>query len=64
VDTVDALWALRFAARMEPYADCLFAANVNCDLTVDALDALGILRHVAGLPVNRPVGCPPIEPPA
>lgn len=34
--------------------------DVNCDGQVDAIDALLLLRHVAGLPVNLPAGCPPI----
>lgn len=34
--------------------------DVNCDGKVDAIDALTILRHIAGLTVNLPPGCPPI----
>jgi hypothetical protein len=60
---VDALYVLRFSAGMEPYAECLFAANVNCNLFLDAVDALLILRHVATLPVTQPPDCPKIGPP-
>ena len=31
--------------------------DVNCSGAVNAVDALQILRYVAGLPVNLPVGC-------
>ena len=34
--------------------------DVNCSGAVTAVDALQILRHVAGLPVNLPAGCQPI----
>ena len=34
--------------------------DVNCSGAVNAVDALQILRYVAGLPVNLPVGCPQI----
>src|SRR3990170_3865592 len=36
------------------------SGDVNCGGAVDAVDALLILRHVAGLPVSLPPGCPPI----
>lgn len=51
--SVDSLRALRFVASMEPYAECVFAANVNCNLSLDAVDALLILRYVAALPISR-----------
>jgi hypothetical protein len=35
--------------------------DVDCDGDVDAMDALKVLRHVAGLPVQQPDGCPQIE---
>ena len=31
--------------------------DLNCDGSVDSVDALVILRHVAALPVNLPAGC-------
>ncbi len=34
--------------------------DVNCDGDVDTVDALMILRHVAGLPVHLPPGCPEV----
>ncbi|HSP56587.1 MAG TPA: LamG domain-containing protein [Dehalococcoidia bacterium] len=34
--------------------------DVNCSGAVTAVDALQILRHVAGLPVTLPTGCPEI----
>ncbi len=34
--------------------------DMNCDGQVDAVDALSILRYVAGLPVTLPPGCPEI----
>jgi len=36
--------------------------DVDCDDDVDAVDALRILRYVAGLNPNLPDGCPPIGP--
>lgn len=37
--------------------------DIDCDDDVDAVDGLLILRFVAGLPVNLPAGCPPLEQP-
>lgn len=37
--------------------------DVDCDLDVDAVDALQILRHVAGLPVNQDDPCTDIGDP-
>jgi len=34
--------------------------DIDCNGTVDAVDALRILRYVAGLDPNVPAGCPPI----
>ena len=34
------------------------AGDVNCSGGVDSVDALQILRHVAGMQVNLPPGCP------
>ncbi len=36
--------------------------DVNCSGNVNSVDALLILRAVAGLPVSIPPGCPPIKP--
>jgi CSLREA domain-containing protein len=63
VDAVDALFALRFVAGMEPFADCIGLANVKCDDGMTSVDALFILRYVVVLPVNLPSGCDPIGPP-
>jgi len=60
VNSVDSLWVLRFTASLEPYAECLFAANVNCNLSLGAVDALLILRYVAALPISQPPDCPKI----
>jgi len=35
--------------------------DVDCDGDADAVDALKVLRHVAGLPVSKGLGCPEIE---
>lgn len=35
--------------------------DVNCDGEVNAVDALIILRHVAGLPFSLPPGCPGVS---
>ncbi len=61
VDSVDALWVLRYVASLQPYADCIDDGDVDCDQGIDSVDALGILRHVAHLP-PLPVssGCPEI----
>jgi hypothetical protein len=74
LDTVDALFVLRFVAALDvnPQRHCpdigskvetLAAAlltwgDVDCSSTVDAVDALKLLRTVASLPVNQPKGCP------
>jgi hypothetical protein len=34
--------------------------NVNCDATVTSVDALQLLRYVAGMNVSQPPGCPAI----
>jgi hypothetical protein len=39
------------------------AGDVDCDGDIDAVDALVILRHVAGLPVDNGDGCTPIGDP-
>lgn len=36
-------------------------ADVDCGGVVDAVDALKVLRHVAGLPVQQPDDCPEME---
>ena len=37
-----------------------FQGDVDCNGSVNAVDALKSLRYVAGLPNNLPAGCPPI----
>ncbi len=37
--------------------------DVNCSGGVNAVDALLILRAVAGLPINIPPTCPAVKPP-
>ena len=34
--------------------------DANCDGAVNSVDALGVLRHVAGLSVSQEAGCPEI----
>ncbi|MFQ5473818.1 MAG: TolB family protein, partial [Dehalococcoidia bacterium] len=34
--------------------------DIDCDLDVDSVDALGILRSIAALPANQQPGCPSI----
>ena len=59
VDSVDALFVLRFAVSLaEP--SCIAAADVDCDGDTDAVDALKIVRHVANLTVALPEACVPI----
>jgi hypothetical protein len=61
VDSIDALYALRFVAHLEPFAVCIGLGDVDCNAVIESVDALGILRHVALLPA-LPVepGCPDI----
>jgi len=73
IDSTDALKDLRFAAGLytwqsEPCADIgttiaggYTQGDTNCDHWVNAVDALLILRAVAGLPVALPAGCPLIK---
>ena len=35
--------------------------DVDCNGNVNSVDALKILRYVAGLPVSQPQGCSPID---
>jgi hypothetical protein len=60
INSVDALFALRFAASLPVSAQCMPNADVNCSGGVNSVDALLILRFVAALPVTLPPGCPPI----
>lgn len=46
----------QFLEIIGPFA----AGDVDCDGDVDAVDALRILRHVAALPNDLPLGCPEI----
>jgi len=57
VTPVDALAVLRHAAGLVAGAGCLNAADLDCDSETGAVDALNILRLVAGLPVSAR-GCP------
>lgn len=45
----------------EPCAVKAMNGDVDCDGDVDSVDALRILREVAALPNELPVGCPPIS---
>ena len=58
LDSVDALFVLRFVARLGQSA-CIGNGYVHCDPTISSLDALTILRKVARLPLFQPAGCPP-----
>jgi hypothetical protein len=52
------LFTLRYVAGIEPIAPCVFlAGDANCSGDVSAVDALAMLRHVAGLPVNQQEPC-------
>ena len=57
IDSADALWVLRYVAKLQPYATCLGRAYVDCDSTISSVDALIILRYVAKLPLSLPEGC-------
>ena len=57
VNAVDALFVLRYAAVLQPFAACIQASDVECDGDIDAVDALTILRHVAGLASLTSSGC-------
>ena len=35
--------------------------DVDCNAAVNSVDALKILRYVAGLPVSQPQACSPID---
>lgn len=43
-----------------PPAEGRMKGDVDCDGSVDSVDGLRILRHVAGLDPNLPAGCPPL----
>jgi hypothetical protein len=58
VGSLDALQVLREKAGMPDVPACIDAGDIDCDR--DSVDALGILRFTASLPVNQPPTCPPI----
>jgi hypothetical protein len=66
VNSVDALQVLRRNASLEPYGACAnnAEADVDCSGSIGPVDALKILRHVAGLSVVQigpePDACPDI----
>lgn len=61
VDVVDALFDLRFVAKIGSPPDCIEDGDTNCNGEHEALDALGILRFIAALPpLAVEPGCPPI----
>ena len=60
INSIDALFALRFAAGLPVSGQCIPNADVNCSSNINSVDALLILRFAAGLSVNLPPGCPPI----
>jgi len=51
---------LRFVSNIQPAAPCIDVADVQCDGDVDAVDALQILRFVAGLAPVQESSCPDI----
>lgn len=50
------------AAATPDATDSRASGDVDCNGQVDAVDALRVLRYVAGLPNSLPPGCPPIGP--
>ena len=60
VGAIKVIGALRVAAGLTVSAQCVPNADVNCSGNINSVDALFILRFVAGLPVTLPPGCPPI----
>ena len=63
-NAIDALLVLRDIAGMSSIAACLLlAGDVNCDGAKTAVDALDILRFVAGLPFNQKEPCPDVGAP-
>lgn len=46
-----------------PAGEIPLFGDIDCDGDVDAVDSLLILTFVAGLPLNLPVFCDPLEPP-
>ena len=65
VNELDALWLLRKIGGIPlPFRGVPCAPmDINCDGKNDTLDALQILRWVAGLPTNHEEGCPEIGTP-
>jgi hypothetical protein len=59
VDSRDALWVIRGVARLLPEGGGS-DVDVDCDADSDAVDALKILRYLAGLPVTQNQPCPEI----
>jgi hypothetical protein len=59
VDSVDALWVLRYVAQ-NGEAACMDKGYTNCDQFISAVDALYLLRYVASLPLGGGIGCPVI----
>ena len=57
VDELDALGDLSDLAGLEA-PGCIAQGNVNCDNVLDARDVTSILRHVADLVSDLPIGCP------
>jgi hypothetical protein len=57
VDAHDSLGIVRWMASVGPTAGCLGKGYVNCDGTLNLIDALVILRYVANVPLNLPAGC-------
>jgi parallel beta-helix repeat protein len=65
VNSVDALYVLRWTAGMGPPVPlaCEPLADADCNGAINAVDALSVLRYVATLPVNTPPGCPALGAP-
>lgn len=50
-------------ASLPPPEAAFIQGDIDCDDDVDAVDALQLLRFVAGLGANQPQGCPPLGEP-
>jgi hypothetical protein len=62
VTAVDALFTLKYVAGIQPTAACVnVGADANCDGSINAVDALAMLRFVVGLPVNQQPPCTVME---
>jgi hypothetical protein len=53
ITSTDALWVLRSVARLNLPDLACSPLDVDCSGSENAIDALKILRHIAGLPVTQ-----------